>query len=268
MTASPFLTSKQLIFQIEKIKSISKLRDAIRHNKREIEYELTSTGHIDPSKTHLNYSLAGSDDSLHLLGIANSAVIHHKNQTGKAVRKDAVIAIELLFSISSAYAEIDHRQYFEDCLDWSVHWFHPAPVLSADVHMDESNPHMHIILLCVTPTNLLGSRVVGYKGQGKDRLADFYQQVGSKHGLQMPPSGLSKENRKLLADKVIERIEESNDPVVLSRHYQSVKDAIRVNPTPFAFNLDLDITLKAPKIRTMAQIFTSKGKGSKTTERE
>jgi len=37
----------------------------------------------------------------------------------------------------------------------------PANVFTADVHLDEANPHKHVILSCVTPTKLIGSWLKG-----------------------------------------------------------------------------------------------------------
>jgi hypothetical protein len=132
--------------------------------------------------------------------------------------------------------------------------------------MDESNPHMHIIFLCVDGKKLLASTVVGYKSRLQGRLIDFYKEVGQKHGLERPLNGLNKANRKLLANKVIEHLEASQDPIVFSKHYQTVKDAIKRNPASFAFELDLNVVLMAQKFRTVAQIFTSKGKGSQSPD--
>jgi hypothetical protein len=264
MNANHLVSRNLLVFKIIKIKSLTQLRDAFRHNKREIVSATTSFGHIDPQKTRLNYSLTPTVDSTQLLGLVNDTILDHQAHIAKQMRCNAVLAIEVLFSVSAANTSIDLKRYFEDCLAWSVQEFTPAKLLCADVHHDEENPHMHIIFLCVTHTNLVASDVVGYKGKSQDRLMNFYSKVAKHHGLDLPLRGLNKANRKLLADWVIEHFDQSGDPITLSKHYPSVREAIKRDPILFAFNLDVDLNLKPIKLRTVAQIFTSKGKGSST----
>jgi hypothetical protein len=268
MITSRHSTKKQLIFAIKKINSKVQLRNAVRHNKREIAKELGAAAHIDAAKIHLNYSLTGSSDGIPIFNRVKNAIDSYEKNTKRAIRRDAVIAIEILFSVSAANSDVDLQQYFQDCLRWSKSEFAPAELLSADVHLDESNPHMHAIFLCVTKTHLVASALAGYKTKYRHRLEDFFRKVGEKHGLELPPPTMSRINRELVAKQVIDHIDYSNDPITRSRHYPAVRDAIKKNPIPFAFNLDLDVVLKIPKTRTFAQIFTSKGRGSSIPDRE
>jgi hypothetical protein len=255
-------TKKHLVFNIQKITSKNQLWVAILHNKREIAREIGTLGHIDASRTHLNYSLVEFESSDRLREKVNQAIAEHQKFLGKRIRHDAVIALEVLFSISSQNTEINRKQYFEDCLAWSVKEFLPAQALTADVHLDESSPHLHIIFLCVTKTNLVASAVTGFKKKFSTRRENFQINVGSKHGLVLPPPALSRKNRGLLAKQVIKGLELSQDPITHSKHYAAICEAIHKNPAPFAFEQDLEAVHVPQKMRTMAQIFTSKGRGS------
>jgi hypothetical protein len=266
MRSHPLSNAKPLVFNIAKIKTVSKLRDAFKHNKREIAYENNCEGSIDPSRTRFNYSLTGAQDSTQLTDVVNQAIFTYVKHTGKQLQSNAVVAVEVMFSVSAAYTAIDLTQYFQECFDWAVEDFAPATVLTADVHLDESNPHMHIIFLCVTATNLVASAVVGYKGKQQERLMSLYRNVARKHGLELPLRGLSKANKIKLAGRVIESLEHSDDPLTHSKLYPTTKEAIRQNPAPFAFSLGVAVDLKPAKMRTVAEIFTSTGRGSRTVD--
>ena len=65
-----------------------------------------------------------------------------------------------------------------------------------------------------------------------------------------------------MAKQVITQVETSADPMTRSPHYQLIRLRIENDPVPFAVNLGIDIEITPKKLRTVAQTFTSKGKGS------
>lgn len=252
---------KQLVFAIGKINSQFQLRSAITHNKRAIAKELVGASHIDSTKTHLNYSMLDTQTSSEVMLKVKEAAADYQRHTGRSLRRDAVLAIEILFSVSAANLDIDHGQYFLDCLQWAKNEFAPAEPLSAEVHLDESNPHMHMIFLCVIDKRLVASSVTGYKRKFQDRRDNFYAQVAKKHDLEMPPPALSRINRMVLAQKIVDHFDSTADPITLSEHYPTICDAIRLHPMSFASILGGPSTASNRKMRTVAQIFTSKGRG-------
>jgi len=254
-------STNTFIFSIGKIKTITQLRSALRHNKREIQKELGARSHIDSLRIPLNYSLLEDHPTIELVDKVNAQIKAYQTHTRKGIRCDAVLAIELLFSIPAAKTDIDSRAFFEDCLAWAKEQFSPAEVLTAHVHLDEANPHMHLILLCVTPTKLLGSFLKGSKLKYKERADNFFQEVANKHGLQKPAFKLKKAERHSLAKQVISHVETCSDPVTTSALYPLIRQSIEFDPTPFAMNLGIEIHTAPPKLKTMTQIMTSKGKG-------
>jgi hypothetical protein len=186
----------------------------------------------------------------------------HEEQTRKRIRRDAVLAIEVLFSIPIARPDIITDEYFKDCLAWTIEQFSPASVLTADVHLDESAPHIHVILSCVTPSRLIGSRIKGNKTRYQERTEHFFHNVASKYGLNRPPNKLLKVDRQRLAKDVISRVENSRDPMTQSPHYALIRATIQEDPAPFAMNLGIEIQTTPKKMRTVTQIMTSNGKGS------
>jgi len=250
------------LLHIGVIGTTRKLRSAFSHNKREIQKELGARSHIDSEKIILNYSLVEMTSTDVLINKVNERIQIYEDNTGKSIRHDAVIAIEVLFSLPACETNINSSDYFNDCLMWSRTNFCPAELMTADVHLDEAAPHMHVIFLCVTPSKLVASQVKGNKRKYKERKEDFFQNVAKKYGLALPPEKLLKADRVRLAKQVITEVETSADPLTKSPHYQLIRSQIERDPAPFAANLGLEIITTPKKMRTVVQIFTSKGKGA------
>jgi hypothetical protein len=248
-------------FNINGINSFKQLSTAIRHNKREIQKELGARSNIDASKTHLNFSLVTSATTEQLVRLIKSSIDKHQVQTCRRMRRDAVIALEIVFSIPSSRTDIQVGEFFKDCLEWTKSQFVGADLLTADVHLDEANPHMHVILLCVTPTKLIGSSLKGNKVKYVERGDSFFQVVGLKYGFNRPLARLHKADRIDLAKMVTSELESSGDPATKSPIYELVKRQIELNPVQYAQSLGIEVQQTLKKMRTMAQIMTSKGKG-------
>ena len=251
------------VFRISSIKSIYQLRSALKHNKREIQAELGVLGNINPKLMKENYSLLEKHSSSHTLSIVKNSISTYQTNVGRRIRSDAVLAIEVMFSLPIHRNDIDHKSYFEECLKWGSRVFKPAEIMSAEVHLDESNPHMHAIFFCVTPSQLLGNGLKGNKQKFADRQNDFHNNVAQKYGLSIPSPKIKKADRLKLGKKITSHFEKTNDPVIKSPCYPIVKALIVENPIEFAEMYGISISIKPKKMRTMAQIFTSKGKGPK-----
>ena len=254
------------LFKINVIKSLSQLKAAFKHNRREIQKELGAKSHIDAQKICLNYSLVESLKTDDLIQRVKDSIEVYEKQTRKRIRHDAVLAIEVVFSVPVSRADINTEEYFKDCLAWTIEQFSPASLLTTDVHLDEAAPHMHVILSCVTPNKLIGSKIKGNKARYQERTDHFFHNVACKYGLNLPPIKLLKGDALRLANDVISRLEKSQDPMIKSQHYHLIRSMIQEDPTPFAMNLGIEIQTTPKKMRTVTQIMTSKGKGSNRPE--
>ncbi len=261
MNSSKTKIKKSFYMNIEPICSKIKLRNAIRHNYREIQAELGANSHIDATRTHLNQNLVPKTTAADLMLRVTDVIEAYESQHSRRIRKDAVLAIEVLFSLPVMSSEIPVNDYFRDCLSWAKDQLKPGEVISADVHLDEAAPHMHVIFLAVTPSALNGARIKGYKSAKREREQNFYDNVAAKYGLQAPPTKLTKWDRVLLAKKVLSKIESSDDPLTRSQHFPLIKTAIELDPSIWAQNLGIEIEVTPRKMRTSTQILTSKGKG-------
>ena len=255
-------TASNFIFNIGSIKSIHHLRTAIKHNKREIQAELGAKSYINIKRIRENYSIIPSIPVTEIIQKIKHSILEYENNTGRKIRKNAVLALEILFSLPNQTPPIDHQEYFNACCNWAVGQFNPACLASAEVHLDESNPHLHAIFLCVGKDSLLGSMLKGGKIKFARRQDDFFEKVASGFGLKKPSKKLHKIERTQLANQVIEHIIRTNDPLIHSRAYPVVLQLIREIPKNFALAFGVEIETDSAPVRTCAEIFTSDGAGS------
>jgi hypothetical protein len=266
MNNTQITSTGSCLFKISVVKALAQLKAAFKHNRREIQKELGAKSHIDVQKICLNYALSESVKTDDLIQRVKESIEVHEEQTRKRIRRDAVLAIEVLFSIPLARHNINVDEYFKDCLDWTIEQFSPALVLTADVHLDEATPHLHVILSCVTPNKLIGSKIKGNKTRYQERTDHFFHNVACKYGLHRPHTKLLKGDRLKLAKDVITQLEISRDPMTQSPHYPLIRNSIQEDPIQFANNLGIEIQTTPKKMRTVEQIMTSKGKGSNRPE--
>lgn len=260
-----------LFFNVKKIKFQSKVYSAIKHNKRVIQAELGAWSHIDASKIGLNYSIGGSSSHDEIYQRLLTAIRDYNLNHTRKIRHDAVLAIEAVFSLSPDQTRINFEDYFDECLIWCKKEFGGCELLSADVHLDEASPHMHVLMCCVRPDALIGSQTIGFAKDFRARNLRFYEEVGMKYGLEPPRQGLCKKDRKKLAHDVMLTLQSQNDPLMKSKCFDAIRKAIDANPMSFAALLGVQIEpiLSMPKkLRTVAQIMTSKGKGKSWEDSE
>jgi len=157
------------------------MQKAAKHNLREIAAELMqgAANAIDPDKTHLNYVLRGAATS--------SGVIAEMNRlmdaaNAKVRRKDAIRGVELILSLPKR-SDVNHRNCFEDFLNWVETFFAGIPIISAVAHMDETAPHLHVILLPIIDGHFRGNEVMGNAVKLKSMHQSCYETVGKRHGL-------------------------------------------------------------------------------------
>jgi len=259
-----------LFFALKKLKPARKVLDALRHNKRLIQAELGSYAQIDPVRSTENYSLGGCDSPEEGFEWIKHAIQQYNKRHFATLRKDAVVALEAVFSLPAGRTDVDAAGFFDDCLAWLSQEFPDCPLISADVHLDESSPHLHVVIGCVLPDRLTGSNAVGFGKRFNDRNTRFFEQVGKRYGLAAPVV-LSKRDRVRISEQVIRALQSSNDPVLRSRCFPAIRRAVESDPMTFATALGLDAEvsqLHPQRMRTFAQIFTSRGKGPRCEKDE
>lgn len=236
------------------------LSSAAKHNKRELAAELEARGRINPDRVHLNYSITGAVDSAGVVAMAAQLMADIGTSTDKR-RRDFCQAIEIVFSLPASTA-IDTAEYFAACVAWCLERFGAGNILSADVHHDEAAPHCHVLIAPIQEGRWMGCILIDRTNTRAMREA-FGRQVAATYGLRMVDRLTGKRKAEAVA-KVLTEIEKSHRTVIASNLWQPLRQAIECNPGPFIASMGLELQdVPAKKMRTVAQIFTSTGKGAK-----
>lgn len=245
-------------FSLQKLKGKNILLIAARHNKRTNQGEISKSVKIDSNLSHLNESIMGATTPE---GVAELAKTLMDKDGIKKLRKDAVLGLEGIFSLPSEHG-LDERAYFQECTHWIQNHF-GCHVLSADIHRDESCPHCHVLLLPMVNGKMIGSKLMGYKKNLSSLQEVFYENVSRRYGLERPPKALNNAQRKKAAIDVLNHLVQTQDPVTKSNLWPSFVEVIYKFPIGFAKAIGIEISMMCSRpMKTMAQIFTSKGKGS------
>lgn len=234
MTHSLFLRIKSL--NIKTMHGVSSAKSVIRvaamHNLREIaaEFGVGVDSHIDPSRIELNYRLRGPETAA---GVAELARALLDNAGVKNLRKDAAMALELIFSLPQRCA-IEHRVFFAEAVLWADAFFN-APILSAVVHLDEAAPHCHVLVLPLVNGRMNGGKLAGGPSRIRLMQADFGDKVGKRYGLayQSRTKRLSQTDRDGAGRQILDALkshpERLNHPEVrqaliaaLGQHHESL----------------------------------------------
>lgn len=253
------------ILTFGKIKSERQLLLAAKHNLRAIKCELEPGGHIDPERIHLNRHLAGPDTAVEVTRLAKNSIAAAGIQK---LKKNAVRALEFLVTVPAGQA-IDEDAYFKAALDWLAADFGGMQnVLSADVHKDEANPHMHVLILPLMDGRMIGSEALGGPARTARRYREFVADVAEPFGLFGGAERLSEKSRRVVAQAVLGELNRRDDPALRSSLFPPLRDDVARAPARYAAILGIDVAamLPRPRLRSSTSIFISKGKGSQRRE--
>lgn len=232
---------------------------AARHNRREIQAELGATGPIEPSRSSLNITLIGPPNADEVAQLAKAKIA----AAGiSKVRKDAVVGVEFVFSLPTGHQH-DVIDYFTACAKWVGREFGGVDnIVSADIHRDESQDHAHILLVPILEGRLRGSEAVGNKRKLSELQSKFFRDVAAGYGFSKPRGRLSGKNKTQAVRQVLDKLRK--DPAAKSEAWAAIRDNVERDPLPYALTLGIGLTAQQEKPpRTMAQIFTSKGRGER-----
>lgn len=114
-----------------------------RHNKR--IYQNHSNEDIDDSLSYLNYDLVHQEGKYKDIV---QEIIDSQKEGNRAIRKDAVLVNEWILTSDKTFfkdmpAE-DRDRFFKDATEWFKERYGQQNIAYAQVHLDESTPHMHL----------------------------------------------------------------------------------------------------------------------------
>ena len=230
--------------------SSSTLVNALAHNRRTGYLTLN----VDASRSNLNYTIKGGSE-------AQIIKAWTQLRGGFTLRKNSPHVCEALVSVHQTSTGIDIKRYFADAVAWLENEFGADNVISADVHLDEAQPHCHILIYPISKTQsgAVWQSPLGKSTKFNDRKNRFYEQVAKLHGIKKPVT-LSANERISAAQFVIQQLRRDGDPCVTSTHWQAIRDLIEHNPAPLCLSMGMELeafkVVKPVKQDSFVEIFT------------
>lgn len=177
------------ICRIEKCGSSHDIAGEQIHDRRERSHS-NSNPDIDFNRTKYNYCICDNTGGISFNKYIDRQIA--QRYTGKkAIRKDAVRMVRLLFTSDSEFFANktldEQRRYFQSCYEWAAKRWGAENIISAYVHMDEQGaPHMHLNLVPLTLDGRLSAKAcIGSGSKALQSLQDdFYKSVGVPYGLE------------------------------------------------------------------------------------
>jgi hypothetical protein len=135
-------------FNIQKIKTVQELNNRYRHNSRKC---INSNEDIDESKIHSNIS--NDIDAYSVVSRRIKEINKIRKEKGtRSLRSDMVPAVEVLLGASPDFWKDASDDEKLDWLDTNLKWLNDyykdsGKVVRWDYHLDETNPHIHAIII-------------------------------------------------------------------------------------------------------------------------
>jgi hypothetical protein len=228
------------LLSVKKLKSLDILKNCLKHNLRQIPRELGENRHIDPTRCKLNQTLIGGSDPNSMVSEVAATIV---SATGKKLRRNGVLALEYLISLR-ANTTVDINSYFPAVVEWLEDYL-GCPIISAVVHLDEGAPHMHVVVLPLRNGRMMGSALVGYKGDLAALKQSHFKCVGQSYGLTMAES-IPKFKRYEISRKVVDVLCSTKDlldqPVIRT----ALQNIIQINPSELMSILGIPLNFDPP----------------------
>ena len=127
------------------------------HNERTKE-KYASNPDIDPSRTHLNFHLIKPERKYRAESEKQIA------EAGCRTRSDSVRVVEALITATPEFFKGKKRselkEFFNEALEFIKQNQAPETIISAVVHLDEKNPHMHLCFVPITKEGKLSAKTM------------------------------------------------------------------------------------------------------------
>ncbi len=255
------------VVALQRIKGQQHLTEAAEHNKRTPYAQGKASTKIDHGRSHLNYSLGGCPDP----GAIVTKWLQLRNAAGIPTpgRSNEVSAIEFVISLPpGAESVINLRDFFTDSTDFICSMFGGREnLLSSDVHVDQEQPHCHILMMPLVNGKMAGAPLIRSAGQNYSKLHEgFFRQVASRYGLSKPEPKLHGETKEERVGAVLAWLDSLPDDGERWRATQAqTKKLIRRDPRPYEPTSEVLVKPNAGRrLKTFKQIALSQGKGPRT----
>lgn len=151
-----------------------------KHNQR--ENDNYSNIDIDKARTPLNYDLINKGNINYTKKI--KTIIEENRASQRAIRKDATVYCECIISSDSAFfenlTEDNQKEFFKSSLDYLKNKIGEEFIISANVHLDETTPHMHVGFVPIIDNSLSAKKLIDRKFlmEVQDQLPLYLKNIG------------------------------------------------------------------------------------------
>ena len=151
-----------------------------KHNQR--ENENYSNIDIDKARTPLNYDLVNQGNINYLKRV--KSIIEANRASERAIRKDATVYCECIISSDSDFfenlTEDKQKEFFKSSLDYLKSKIGEEFIVSANVHLDETTPHMHVGFVPIIDNSLSAKKLIDRKFlmEVQDQLPLYLKNLG------------------------------------------------------------------------------------------
>lgn len=171
-------------FAIARFRKI-KQQDQSKHNGVLIHNLRTEIhSNVNPEKIKLNKILMGCNTPQ---AIKNNLACRWKkldDTNPRKTRKDAVGSLELILTASNDFfnADLDFNAWVQANVDFAIAEYGEENIVSAILHMDETTPHIHLLIVPVVEGRLNAKLKVGNK-LAMSQYQNRYSTAMAKFGL-------------------------------------------------------------------------------------
>lgn len=151
-----------------------------KHNQR--ENDNYSNIDIDKARTPLNYDFINKGNINYTKRI--KTIIEANRSSQRAIRKDATVYCECIVSSDSDFfenlAEDNQKKFFEKALEYLKDKIGEEFIISANVHLDETTPHMHVGFVPIIDNSLSAKKLIDRKFlmEVQDQLPLYLKNLG------------------------------------------------------------------------------------------
>lgn len=156
---------------------------------RKFEHNFRIGGRVpnaDPMKTYLNEELIKTEPGSDYVKEFYKKVQESEYYKTHNVRKNGIKGIELMMTFSAAEVpeDFDFEKWKEENIKWAQDYFGKENVVSAVLHMDETTPHIHAIVIPMVHDKLNASKYL----DGRPKMIEMQ----NSYGRRMEPLGLTR----------------------------------------------------------------------------
>lgn len=168
--------------------------------------------HIYPERTNQNFELVERKGSI-------DQMINDRLEEGykgkKAIRRDAVTSCR--FILSGSHEQMTKigqnpkaiREWAEDNRKYFAKMYGEENIIRATVHMDEKTPHMHLVVVPLTPDGKLSAKeFTGTKTKLRALQTNYAKEVGAKWGMER---GVENSGKKHIESKAFYKYLDANE---------------------------------------------------------